>query len=68
MRPRLRPVCGSSPHFVSCHLLCLPSVPQDLNPLPFPVLVGNCAGWVAYGFVTDDVLVLWPNVLGVLIA
>ncbi|PSC71016.1 cysteine desulfurase [Micractinium conductrix] len=40
----------------------------DLNPLPFPVLVGNCAGWVAYGFVTDDVLVLWPNVLGVLIA
>lgn len=41
---------------------------QDLNPLPFPALVANCAGWVAYGYVTDDVLVLWPNMAGYLLA
>lgn len=40
----------------------------DLNPLPFPALAANCAGWVAYGYVTDDVLVLWPNMCGYLLA
>ena len=51
----------------------LPTLPmlnpcaQDLNPLPFPAIVANCAGWVAYGYVTQDVLVLWPNVAGFLI-
>lgn len=25
----------------------------DLNPLPFPTLVANCIGWVAYSYVTD---------------
>lgn len=25
----------------------------DLNPLPFPTLIANCCGWVAYSFVTD---------------
>jgi solute carrier family 50 protein (sugar transporter) len=44
----------------------LPS-PQDLNPLPFPAIVANCAGWVAYSYITQDVLVLWPNVAGFLL-
>ena len=41
--------------------------PQDLNPLPFPALVANCAGWVGYAYVTNDVLVLWPNAAGFLL-
>lgn len=40
---------------------------QDLNPLPFPTLLANCCGWVSYGYVTDDVLVLWPNMAGTLL-
>ncbi|KAL4452035.1 hypothetical protein ABPG75_007697 [Micractinium tetrahymenae] len=40
----------------------------DLNPLPFPALTANCAGWVAYSYITDDVLVLWPNMCGYLLA
>ena len=23
----------------------------DLNPLPFPSLIGNCVAWIAYGLV-----------------
>lgn len=45
-----------------------PNPPQDLNPLPFPALAANCAGWVAYSFVIDDALVLWPNMCGYLLA
>ncbi|PSC73275.1 hypothetical protein C2E20_3343 [Micractinium conductrix] len=40
----------------------------DLNPLPFTAIIANCSGWVAYAFVTGDVLVLWPNVCGVLLS
>lgn len=40
--------------------------PQDLNPLPFPAIAANCAGWIAYSYVTSDVLVLWPNAAGFL--
>lgn len=39
----------------------------DLNPLPFPAIAANCAGWIAYSYVTSDVLVLWPNAAGFLL-
>lgn len=52
----------------SSHLrVGLPVCPQDLNPLPFTTMTANCVGWVAYAYVTQDVLVYWPNVLGFLL-
>lgn len=37
---------------------------QDINPLPFPVLLANSMGWVAYAYVVNDVFVLVPNEIG----
>lgn len=41
--------------------------PQDLNPLPFPVMFANCVGWVAYTFVIDDIYVYVPNEIGLML-
>jgi hypothetical protein len=39
----------------------------DLNPMPFPCIAGNCAGWVAYAWVQKDALIFWPNEIGLLL-
>ncbi|KAK9815217.1 hypothetical protein WJX72_000111 [[Myrmecia] bisecta] len=39
----------------------------DLNPLPFPMTLANCAGWICYGLLTQDTYVLLANELGFLL-
>jgi len=36
----------------------------DLNPTPWAFMTGNCLGWIAYSFVTNDLFVLSANVPG----
>ena len=40
----------------------------DLNPTPWAVMTGNCAGWIAYSYLTHDVFVLLANVPGLLVS
>ena len=40
---------------------------QDLNPIPFPVVVANCMAWVAYGIVNRDPYVFLANDPGLLL-
>lgn len=39
----------------------------DLNPIPFAVIVGNCAAWVAYGLLTSNPYILISNGPGVIL-
>jgi solute carrier family 50 protein (sugar transporter) len=40
----------------------------EFNPLPFPVIFGNCLGWLAYSFVQSDVYVAAANAPGLILA
>lgn len=40
---------------------------QDLNPIPFPVVVANCVAWVAYAIVCKDPYVFLANDPGLLL-
>eukprot|EP01137_Pigoraptor_chileana_P011960 Opistho-2@63637 len=35
-----------------------------LNPIPFPFLFSNALGWLAYGAVQHDIMIILPNVIG----
>lgn len=40
---------------------------QELNPIPFPVVVANCMAWVAYAIVSKDPYVFLANDPGLLL-
>lgn len=40
----------------------------DINPVPFPLLATNCAGWVAYGYLLRDYYVVVANINGLVLA
>lgn len=40
---------------------------QDLNPIPFPIVIANCVAWVAYAIVSKDPYVFLANDPGVLL-
>jgi len=40
----------------------------DLNPTPWAFMTGNCLGWIAYSFITEDPFVLAANGPGFLIS
>ena len=42
-------------------------VTQDLNPIPFPVVVANCVAWVGYSIVNKDPYVFMANDPGLLL-
>jgi solute carrier family 50 protein (sugar transporter) len=35
--------------------------------MPFPAIMANCVGWIAYGFVIQDWYVWAPNEIGFLL-
>lgn len=37
---------------------------DELNPVPWAVMTGNCLGWIAYAYYTKDPFVLASNVPG----
>ena len=39
----------------------------DLNPLPFPVILGNCCSWLVYSFLTHDWFLFFGNLPGILL-
>lgn len=39
----------------------------DLNPMPFPAILANCVGWIAYAYVVRDWYVWVPNEIGFLL-
>jgi len=39
----------------------------DLNPLPFPAIIGNCVAWLAYGYTTKNPYVFASNAVGPLL-
>jgi solute carrier family 50 protein (sugar transporter) len=40
----------------------------DLNPLPWPVMLGNCLGWVVYGLLLRNWFIFFGNALGFLLS
>ena len=40
---------------------------KDLNPLPFPMVLGNCCSWMAYGLLTHDLFIVLGNLPGILL-
>jgi len=40
---------------------------QELNPLIFPIIVANCAGWLGYGMTLGDAFLFVPNAMGLLL-
>ena len=40
---------------------------QDLNPIPFPIVIANCVAWVAYAVVNKDPYVFLANDPGILL-
>ena len=40
---------------------------QELNPIPFPVVVANCVAWVGYAIVNKDPYVFLANDPGLLL-
>ena len=50
-------------HCCSTWVSCL----QDLNPIPFPIVVANCVAWVAYAVVNKDPYVFLANDPGILL-
>lgn len=40
------------------------SVPQDINPLPYPMTAINCLGWIIYGAVIADPFIAPANIVG----
>ncbi|EGF81945.1 hypothetical protein BATDEDRAFT_36766 [Batrachochytrium dendrobatidis JAM81] len=37
---------------------------ENVNPLPFPMIVANCLGWLVYGLLIQDIYVIIPNIIG----
>ena len=79
----LAPCSCKGPTIVKAEVSSLPPVPlpcyafsirlrsrfllQDLNPIPFPVVVANCVAWVAYAIVSKDPYVFLANDPGLLL-
>jgi solute carrier family 50 protein (sugar transporter) len=40
----------------------------DINPFPWIMMLGNCAGWLAYAFLLQNMYVFLPNASGFLLA
>lgn len=40
----------------------------DLNPTPWAFMTGNCLGWVAYSYLTEDLFVLFANAPGLILS
>jgi len=40
----------------------------DLNPTPWAFMTGNCLGWIAYSFITNDLFVLSANAPGFILS
>jgi solute carrier family 50 protein (sugar transporter) len=40
----------------------------SLNPTPWAFMLGNCAGWVAYSYLTKDLFVLASNAPGLILS
>ncbi len=38
--------------------------PQDLNPLPFPLIVANTTSWIFYALISRDWWIVVPNIIG----
>ena len=38
----------------------------DINPLPYPMTIINCIGWVIYGAVTADPFIAPANIVGIM--
>lgn len=41
---------------------------DELNPIPWAVMTGNCLGWAAYGYYTKDPFVLAANLPGIVLS
>lgn len=41
---------------------------DELNPIPWAVMTGNCLGWAAYGYYTKDPFVLGANLPGIVLS
>jgi solute carrier family 50 protein (sugar transporter) len=41
---------------------------DDLNPLPWAFMLGNCTGWVTYGILIQNIFVLVANIPGLLMS
>jgi solute carrier family 50 protein (sugar transporter) len=39
----------------------------DFNPLPYPVILANCASWIAYSLYIDDYFLFFANAPGMLV-
>jgi hypothetical protein len=48
-----------------------PSVDENIlgpvNPLPYPLMLGNAIGWISYAFVQSDYFVFWANAPGMML-
>lgn len=44
-------------------LMHLVLIEQDLNALVFPMIYGNCGGWVAYSMIVQDIFVFLVRTL-----
>ena len=40
----------------------------DFNPLPMPIIFGNCLGWLIYSFLNRDIFIMLSNAPGLLLA
>ena len=40
----------------------------DFNPLPMPIIFGNCLGWLIYSFLKRDIFIMLSNAPGLLLA
>ncbi|KAF6005465.1 hypothetical protein F1559_005069 [Cyanidiococcus yangmingshanensis] len=38
-----------------------------VNPLPYPLMLGNAIAWISYGFVESDYFVFWSNAPGMVL-
>ena len=39
----------------------------NFNPLPYPVILANCASWIAYSLYIDDYFLFFANAPGMLV-
>ena len=58
--------CSEAVHTVGMVTLLLATV-QDMNPIPFVLILANCVAWVSYAVVTHDPFVFLANDPGVIL-